>query len=410
MLVLRSDLPTKIFMAVQQVVPVGCPNCGAKFNAPINNIINGQDIAVKMAFLQGQLNLVQCPQCRAVNPLTMPLLYYDLEKELALVYVPQELNLALAQQEKTIGDLTNALMKQLEPEQKKFYLFNPKTFLTLESLGNAVLEADGITPEIRAKQEAKAKLLQKILQAQDEESLKQEIEANKAELDSDFFEFMTSTMQAAYMEGNQQLVQALVNLRTILANSVTDGAKIVKEIDKKFGLIILEGREDLLERLQNAPSDEYFEELVATGHGYLDYIFFQLLTAQIDEATEAGNTTQAESLRTLRTKILQLKEQQEQQTQEALQKSTEILKEIFKIGNPEKVLSENLDQIDENFFMVLSAHIQQARQQKQEQAVQTLETIGHMAMHMLQEAQMKEQQKKMPSKPAPKSEILTAKR
>ena len=65
-------------MPTQQVVPALCPNCNAKFTAPVNNIIDGQDVAMKAAFLQGQINLVQCPQCGINISPSIPLLYYDL--------------------------------------------------------------------------------------------------------------------------------------------------------------------------------------------------------------------------------------------------------------------------------------------------------------------------------------------
>ncbi len=402
-------------MTAQQVVPVACPNCGAKFNAPVTNLINGQQTDSKIAFLQGRLNLIQCPQCKSVNPLTMPILYYDLEKELALAYVPSELNIAITQQEKIIGDLTNALMKQLQPEQKKFYLFNPKTFLTVESLVNAVLEADGITPEIRAIQEAKAKLLQEILQIENEDKLKEIVATRNAELDYAFFELLTNTMQAVYLQGNQQFFQVLVNLRTALARWSKDGRKMVREIDTKLGLVILEGPEDLLERLQNSNNEQYFWDLIQAGHGYLDYGFFQQLATKIDEATAAGDAEQATILKELRTKILNVKTEQEEAVQVSMQKSAELLKEIYRSGNPQETLAANIEQIDESFFVILSAHLEQAQQQKQEQAIQSLETIGYMAMKMLQEHQAKKLQPESPeatkaTQATANSEILIAKK
>ena len=74
-------------MPVQQVTPVICSNCRTQYSAPFNNLIDGQDPAMKSAFLQGRLNISQCPQCGAVNRPEVPLLYYDLEKELVAVRV-----------------------------------------------------------------------------------------------------------------------------------------------------------------------------------------------------------------------------------------------------------------------------------------------------------------------------------
>ena len=120
-------------MATQQVVPVTCPNCQAQFTIPIHSIVDGQDPVLKSALLQGRLNVAQCPQCGLTDLLNAPLLYYDQEKELALVFAPNNLQLRGADQEKVIGNLTNTLINSLPAEERKFYLFNPKQFLTMES-------------------------------------------------------------------------------------------------------------------------------------------------------------------------------------------------------------------------------------------------------------------------------------
>lgn len=83
---------------------------------------------LKMAFLRSQLNVAQCPQCQTVFPVDSAVLYYDLEKELALAYVPGGLTVTVPEQEKIVGGLTNTLMEQLKSEDKKFYLFNPNSF------------------------------------------------------------------------------------------------------------------------------------------------------------------------------------------------------------------------------------------------------------------------------------------
>ncbi|HXV97989.1 MAG TPA: CpXC domain-containing protein, partial [Anaerolineae bacterium] len=113
-------------MATQQIVSVTCPNCRTQFNVPMQPIIDGQNPTLKSAFLQGRLNAAQCPQCGFVSPLNIPMLYYDLEKELALVLSPNSLQLAGPDQEKMIGTLTNTLVNSLPAEKRKFYLFNPK--------------------------------------------------------------------------------------------------------------------------------------------------------------------------------------------------------------------------------------------------------------------------------------------
>jgi hypothetical protein len=381
-------------MATQQVTPVTCPNCKAQFTAPIQNIIDGQDPALKSAFLQGRLNVVQCPQCGFTDALNVPMLYYDLEKELAFVLAPAELHLTGVDQEKMIGNLTNSLVSSLPAEQRKFYLLNPRQFLTLDSMTKAILEADGITPEMLEAQEAKVKLIQEFLQIADEATLKEKVKAHDAELDREFFEILTASIQAASMEGNGTTAQALLGLRTLLAKWSTRGRKAVAEIDAELHSVFLKSQDELLEKLQAAENDEEFAQLIAAGHPMLDYAFFQKLTGQIDEAQQSKDTKKANTLKALRTKILDTKAEQEKMMQAAMQKSTELLKEVIESGQPDRVLAKKLDEIDEAFFMVLSANIEEAQRQKQEDAVKALTAIGNMAMSMLQK---RESEQKKPA-------------
>jgi hypothetical protein len=373
-------------MATQQIVSVTCPNCRTQFNVPMQPIIDGQNPTLKSAFLQGRLNAAQCPQCGFVSPLNIPMLYYDLEKELALVLSPNSLHLAGPDQEKMIGTLTNTLVNSLPAEKRKFYLFNPKVFLTFDSMVKAILEADGITEEVLEAQKAKIKLLEEFLQARDEAALKEKVKEHDAELDREFFEILTASMQAAQMEGNRAGAQTFYALRTILAQLSSQGQQVVADIDANLGLVHIHSREDLLEKLQNAQSDEEFETLIAAGYPVLDYAFFQQLTATIDEANKAGDAKKAEALKNLRTKILETKAQQEELSRAALQKSVALLREVLQSSDPQKVLAQKLDEVDESFFAVLSANIEEARRQNQNEAAQAMEMIGNMAMAMLQES------------------------
>ena len=96
-------------MATSQITPIQCPVCGAQFSAPIESVIDvGRDPQLKAQFLQGNINVAQCPQCGTQAPMTAPLLYHDPANELALVLMPNELNLHHDDQQKIIGGLTSA--------------------------------------------------------------------------------------------------------------------------------------------------------------------------------------------------------------------------------------------------------------------------------------------------------------
>ncbi len=372
-------------MAVQQIAPVNCSTCNAQFTAPVQNIINGQDAAMKAAFLQGRSNVVQCPQCGSAFSPNTPLLYYDLEKELALAFAPAALTLGSIDQEKVIGQLTNSLVESLPAEQRKYYLLNPKRFLTLESLIKAVLEADGITEEVMQAQAVRVKLLEEFLSASDDVELKEKVKTHDAELDYDFYEMLTAYMQAAQVEGDAVRSQTFFTLRTILSQLSTNGQEHIAAIDEKLGVVTISSQEELLEKLQNAQNDEELEALVAAGHSMLDYEFFQKLTAKIDQAAKSGDSKKAQQYKDIRSSVLDIKAKQEEQSRVTMERAADLLKEIFQSSQPDKTLEKNLDQLDDAFFYILSANIEEAKRQKQDEAAQAMGMIGNMAMAMLQE-------------------------
>ena len=371
---------------------------GTQFGANRPNILNGQNPAEKSALIQGQIDPRQ------------PIFYYDLEKELAFVFLPNGLQLTTTDQERIIGSLTNSLVNKLPAEQRKFYLLNPKPFLSMDSLIKAVLEADGITEAMLESQAQKIKLLESFLQIDNEADLKSKVQENDDKLDREFFEILTASMQSAQFEGNTALAQALFSLRAFIARYSTQGQQAVKEIDDELGMIYIETQEELLERLKAAKDNEEFEELVAAGYEFLDYGFFQKLTAQLDAAIKAGDKKKEAELKALRSKILEIKGQQEERSQAVLQKALDFLKKILQSSDPAKVLEKNVKSIDNAFFAVLSANIQEARRQKNEEAAKAMEMIGHMAMSLVQVQQGRpaETETAQPN-PAPESEIEIAK-
>ena len=370
-------------MATRQIAPVQCPVCGARFTAPIESIIDvGRNPGLKVPFLQGRINIAQCPQCGSRGAMTAPLLYHDPAHELALVLMPNELHLHHNDQQKIIGDLTNALINSLPPEERKAYLLTPKTFFSMQSMINAVLEADGITPEMIERQKAKARLIDEFLRAKDEETLRRLVKEHDAELDYEFFQVLTASAQAAYADGQAEVAQALMGLRTLLADWSSGGRAAVAEVDASLGLGEVITREDLLTRLQAAESDEEFEALIAAARPLLDYAFFQNLTAQIEAASEAE---EADRLKALRSKILDTVARQDEAAQAAAQRAAELLKTILQAEDPQAAARQHLDEIDDMFFLVLSANIQRAEAENRPQTAQALQQVADMILNMLQE-------------------------
>ena len=94
-----------------------------------------------------------------------PLIYHDPEKQLLLVHFPQQLNARPEEEERFIGDATSALMRALPQNAPKGYLLAPKRFLTLNSLVDTVLEADGISRETIESQRRRVAMIGQLVEA-----------------------------------------------------------------------------------------------------------------------------------------------------------------------------------------------------------------------------------------------------
>jgi DNA-directed RNA polymerase subunit RPC12/RpoP len=373
-------------MAVRQISPVVCSRCSARYSAPFEPIVDvGQDPSSKARLLQGTLAEFTCPQCGSRVQQHTPLAYHDPAKELAYVLVPGALNLGYEDQQKLIGSLTNQILKNLPTENRKMYLFNPKTFLTMENLVRAILEADGITQEDIERQTSKVKLIEKFLQARDHAALGQLAQEHASELDHEFFEVLTASAQATQIEGNTQGAQALLSLRQQLAQLSPQGREAVKQIDAALGLGTPISREDLLEQLVEAEDDQVFIGLIAAGRPLLDYAFFQQLTGQLEAAASEGRSEEADRLKVLRSRILDANAAIEQQERQAYERATRLLTELLQAKDLERAVRDRLDQIDPFFFNVLSMNIEEAAKQGNKKTAEGLRKLGDLTMTLLQE-------------------------
>jgi hypothetical protein len=315
--------------------------------------------------------------------MTAPLLYHDPEHELALVLMPNQLNLHNNEQQRIIGDFTNSLINKLPPEQRKAYLLTPRIFFNMESLVNTVLEAEGITPEVLERQRAKALLINQLLQAQSEEQLRQVAKEHEGELDYEFFQMLTASAQTAHADGQTQLAQALLGLRAWLANLSSTARAAAAEVDVSLGLGETINREELLTRLQGAQSDQEFEELVAAARPLLDYAFFQNLTAQIDAASDGDS---ADRLRALRKRILDTAAKQDDEVRARVQRAGELLKAILEAEDPRALARQRLEEFDDTFFVVLSANVQRAESQNRKDLAEALQQIADMVLGLIEDA------------------------
>jgi hypothetical protein len=362
-------------------ISISCPGCGSPILAEIWSVVDvGQQPDLKQQLLRGQLNVAACSQCGLRTAVATTLAYHDADKELFLVLSPTELGLTGEDYEKTVGELTNRLMNSLPPEQRKGYLFQPRTLFSMQSLTQEILRADGITDEMMQDQLEKSLLIRDLLaRMKDEANLKALVEEKRDQLDYEFFLALTASIDQAKEDGEEALAGQLTALRTTL--QVLLGPAEVSAPETIEGDLT---REELIEELFSHREEDDFKTLVAVARPLLDYQFFQTLTGQIEAAESQGDHQRAKDLTELRTKILDLVDELDQETKEALDQASKLLRQILESEDMEATAEENVEQMDAVFLSVLDLNIAAADQAGEESIADRLKKLREHVVSLLE--------------------------
>jgi hypothetical protein len=363
-----------------QVVQLACPNCRTPLRAQIFTLVDvGQQPELKNYLLSGQLNMVACPNCGNVSMLAAPLIYHDPSKQLFFVHFPQQLNASTQDQEKFVGDATSLIMRSLPENMPKGYLLAPRRFLSLNSLIEAVLEADGITKEMIEAQQRRVDLIGQLAEAyeQGEEQLAQLVEQRRADIDYEFMATLTAFAEASVRSQQDESAQILIGLRDKLVELVGFDDEPGDEQDVSL--------DDALDRLTSVP-DEELELAVGELRPLIDYSFFEELTSRIDAATQAGDAETAQRLTSRRQQIVEMVERLDAQAKELFEAGANLLNAVLAADDPDAVLRERHEEIGEAFMLVLEANQVAAERAGRADMVERLADIRDRALVIAQES------------------------
>jgi len=347
-------------MSSARRLSVTCPNCKRPFMADVYHIVDvGRNPELKWQLLAGNLNVAQCPHCGMAGILGMPFAYHDPEKELLLIFMPNEAGLSSNDQQKLIGSLTQEVMMSLPQEKRKGYLFQPKTFLLLDSLVNAVLAAEGITPEMLEEQRRRQELINSFLRMKDDEKgFQMLIEQNKERLDYEFFQTLTAMAEAMAQAGDEAGANLLLGLRAKILKAVAPErpAEEVARLEAEQPLT----REDLLDALLEIEDEQELEAMIALARPLIDYSFYLLIAERIQVLEKEGRVDEAQKLSQLRERVLEITERLDEEARQALRRASDLLRQAYHAEHPEQVIQEHINEIDDLFFYVLSVNMEQA--------------------------------------------------
>lgn len=368
---------------------IACPVCRQPITIQVHQIVDvGEQPELKQLLLAGRLNSFTCPYCHNAGALATPFFYHDPDKELALLFLPMDLNVKEADQQKMIGRLTQQVLNNLPPEKRRAYLLQPQQFFNLKTLIETILQADGITPEMLAKEEARLNFLQELVDATDDAQLDDLIRLHDADFDPTMFQLLSSALAASAADRQREEFERVQHIRDRALELTTLGRKLQQQQVIIDAFAANPTRENLLEQLSAAQTLELREALLTVGRALLDYPFFQALTARIDAAKKDGRAEEEARLTALRKEILSTRDKIDAQAQAVMAGKVALLREL--LGTPEadldKTITARLNELDDLFFEVLTQNLQ-AAQQSDPQAFAHLQKIGEAAMRAIQGTQ-----------------------
>ncbi|MGQ9814114.1 MAG: hypothetical protein ACUVR3_03030 [Candidatus Roseilinea sp.] len=361
----------------QLITPGGARRAARQQPLTIQVIDVGRDPALKPALLSGRL-----------TNLTAPFLYHDPDKQIAFVLMPMELGITDMDQQRIIGQMTQSVMRSLPQDAPRAYLLQPKTFFTFQSLVEAILEKDGITPEMIKEQQAKADLIRDLMRSANEKELRAKVRASDALVDSVLFELLNASIDANLDAGREQAAQQLAGLHQILLEETTYGKKINARVAVIEAFQKNPTRETLVEQLIASPDTETREGLIAIGRHLIDYLFFQMLTGRIDSAA----AEEKDRLIELRKEVQDIRDRLDAASRAVMQRKAELINRILGSDKPVETARENAADIDEMFISLLQANLQQAQQNNDQELGRALSAVYQIAMQIMAERQPPEVQ------------------
>lgn len=371
---------------------ITCPNCGTPYSAEVHQVVDAQHTPeLKQRLLDGSLNMAVCPNCGAGGQLTTILLFHDANYDLFMVYVPQEMQLNQVQREQAIGRLTQSVIDNLPAEERRAYMLQPQIIINMQTFMEKVLETEGITKEMIARQQKQTELVQKLAQAdKDVQDFLLKERAN--EIDETFFAILQSFVDMASQINNDEQLLPLLNLSARLMRETAVGQQLerrqlavhrLSQAAKKAGGL---SPQLLAEQVvANQEEADIVQAVVTAGQGALQYEFFSHLTSEIEKAEQAGDLKSAKRLTDYRTTYLQMFQEMQQASQKMMGDATNTLQTLLDAPDKTTAVMELEDKIDDAFMYLLSMRIDQAEKAGNQAEIQALYEVQAVVMGVVED-------------------------
>ena len=361
-------------MPPRYAAAIGCPACGTRFQTPVEQILDVRvDPSAKNRMLSGTVNYAVCPSCGTAAMLNLPFIYHDPDNDVALLYLPVDSGPNEVERQKAVGKLARDLMNSMPPEERKGYLLQPETFISIETMVKRVLELEGVTEQDMARSQQQREILNEFLTSEID-TWSQMLEEHTDLVDESFFALIEYVVQIAARTGNAETEE---DKFSALQEFLIENTEVGKQLAARSEVVQLfaenPSRDTLLHALIVADDEETRATLIQAGMELLDYTFFQQLLERIEQAP---TDEEKEALVELRRMILSNRDEISQASQALAQERAILLGKLLETENPQLMANSHMSELDNAFFYVLNTQMQEAQRQKNEKRFGELQAIA----------------------------------
>lgn len=314
-----------------------------------------------------------------------PLVYHDPAKELLLTFMPLELGLPKAEQERLIGQLINEATSRLPAEKRKAYLLQPQAVLTHQGLVERVLEADGVSREQLEEQRARIRLLEDLLRTPDDE-VATFVTQHDAEMDEVFFQLASLSVQTARdaraAQAAGRRIDRALELSSLGKRIGAQQAEIQAAAESLSQIAEPVTRQAVFDLIKAAPNDDRVAALATLARPVLDYTFFQDLSGKID----AAQGEERERLSALRAQLLKVTQDIDAAQEARIASAGALLQSLARSEDLDQAIQAALPAIDELFLNVLAANLEAARQRSDSASLEILQRVDSHLRQILRDS------------------------
>ncbi len=369
---------------------IACPQCRTPLVANVHPVVDvGQQPELKQMLLAGALNVAYCQKCGWSGQLAAPLVYHDAAHDLLMVYVPMELNLPHLEQQQLIGQMVRRVVDRTPAEQRRAYMLQPQQIFRWQTFLEKVLETEGITPEMIARQREQMDLLNQMTTV-DDAALTGLIQTHLDKIDETFLQMLQSALETVSQGNQQRELVTLTNLQARLMAETPAGQRQLKQ-HVALSRLQQEARADglspallLKHLLLHKDNEGVWKALATAASGGLSYEFFSLLSQEVERAARAKDKLLVEQLTTMRTELLAFYDAMRAESERIFKEATKTLQTLLTAPDRRAAVYENLEAIDDTFMQLLGHAMDQAERNGHTDEFDALEELEAIIMETLQ--------------------------